>query len=81
MSAFTSIFSWLGRFLKKVRSIVLDLGTALVVMFVVIAIIEALAASGPDVEDPSGKALLIDPAGMVVDQEVFNSESLLLNNH
>ena len=77
MSAFTSIFSWLGRFLKKVRSIVLDLGTALVVMFVVIAIIEALTASGPDVEDPSGKALLIDPAGMVVDQEVFNSESLL----
>ena len=77
MSALTSIFSWLGRFLKKVRSIVLDLGTALVVMFVVIAIIEALTASGPDVEDPSGKALLIDPAGMVVDQEVFNSESLL----
>ena len=77
MSALTSIFSWLGRFLKKVRSIVLDLGTALVVMFVVIAIIEALTASGPDVEDPSGKALLIDPAGTVVDQEVFNSESLL----
>ena len=77
MSALTSIFSWLGRFLKKVRSIVLDLGTALVVMFVVIAIIEALTASEPDVEDPSGKALLIDPAGTVVDQEVFNSESLL----
>lgn len=77
MSALTSIFSWLGRFLKKVRSIVLDLGTALVVMFVVVAIIEALTASGPDVEDPSGKALLIDPAGTVVDQEVFNSESLL----
>ncbi len=77
MSAFTSIFSWLGRFLKKVRSIVLDLGTALIVMFFVIAIIKALTASGPDVEDPAGKALLIDPEGMVVDQEVFNSESLL----
>ena len=77
MSAFTSIFSWLGRFLKKVRSIVLDLGTALIVMFFVIAIIKALTASGPDVEDPAGKALLIDPEGMVVEQEVFNSESLL----
>ncbi len=77
MSAFTSIFSWLGRFLKKVRSIALDLGTALIVMFFVIAIIKALTASGPDVEDPAGKALLIDPEGMVVDQEVFNSESLL----
>jgi protease-4 len=77
MSALTSIFSWLGRFLKRVRSIVLDLGTALIVVFIVIAIIEAVTASGPDVEDPSGKALLIDPKGMVVDQEVFNSESLL----
>jgi protease-4 len=77
MSALKSIFSWFGRFLKKVRSIVLDLGTTLIVVFLVIAIIEALTASGPDVEDPSGKALLIDPKGMVVDQEVFNSESLL----
>ena len=77
MSALKSIFSWFGRFLKKVRSIVLDLGTALIVMFFVIAIIKALTASGPDVEDPAGKALLIDPEGMVVDQEVFNSESLL----
>ena len=77
MSALKSIFSWFGRFLKKVRSIVLDLGTALVVMFFVIAIINALTDSGPDVEDPSGKALLIDPEGIVVDQEVFNSESLL----
>ena len=75
MSALKSIFSWFGRFLKKVRSIVLDLGTTLIVVFLVIAIIEALTASGPDVEDPSGKALLIDPKGMVVDQEVFNSES------
>ena len=33
MKALKTVFSWLGRFLAKVRSVVLDLGTALVVIF------------------------------------------------
>ena len=77
MSALKNIFSWLGRFLAKVRVFVLDLGTALILISLTIAIIGALTSSEPDVTDLSGRVLLINPEGVVVDQEVFNSESLL----
>jgi protease IV len=76
MSALKTIFSWLGRFFEKVRTILLDLGTALILIAIAITIIGVLTSSGPEGTDPSGRVLLINPEGIVVDQEVFNSESL-----
>ena len=75
MNALKPIFSWLGRFLEKARIIMLNVGTAFVLIFFTIIIIGALT-SGPEVKDPSGRVLLIDPEGTVVDQEVFNSDFL-----
>ena len=75
MNALKPIFSWLARFLEKTRIIMLNVGTAFVLIFFTIIIIGALT-SGPEVKDPSGRVLLIDPEGTVVDQEVFNSDFL-----
>ena len=75
MNALKPIFSWLSRFLEKARIIMLNVGTAFVLIFFTIIIIGALT-SGPEVKDPSGRVLLIDPEGTVVDQEVFNSDFL-----
>jgi protease-4 len=76
MNALKSIFSWLGRFLEKARTVMLNLGTAFVLIFFTIIIIGAFTSSGPEVKDPSGRVLFIDPVGTVVDQEVFNSDFL-----
>jgi len=76
MNALKSIFSWLGRFLEKARTIMLNLGTAFVLIFFTIVIIGAISSSDPQVKDPSGRVLFIDPNGTVVDQEVFNSDFL-----
>ena len=70
MNAFRLIFSWLGRFLDKARTIMLNLGTAIVLIFFTAVIIGALTSSGPETKDPSGRVLFIDPQGTVVDQEV-----------
>ena len=75
MNALKPIFSWLSRFLEKARIIMLNVGTAFVLIFFTIIIIGALT-SGPEVKDPSGRVLVIDPEGTVVDQEVFNSDFL-----
>ena len=76
MNALKSIFSWLGRFLEKARTVMLNLGTAFVLIFFTIIIIGALTSSGPEAKDPSGRVLFIDPVGTVVDQEVFNTDFL-----
>ena len=68
MSTVKSIFSSLGRFLEKARAIMLNLATAFVLIFFLIIIIGGLT-SGPEVKDPSGGVLLINPEGVVVDQE------------
>jgi len=51
----------------------LNLGTAFVLIFFVIVIIGSLT-SGPEVKDPNGRVLLINPEGTIVDQESFNSD-------
>ena len=76
MNTLKSIFSWIGRFLEKARTVMLNLGTALILIFFAIIIIRALTSFGPEIKDPSGRVLLIDPKGTVVDQEVFNSNFL-----
>ena len=47
MNALKSIFSWLGRFLEKARTVMLNLGTAFVLIFFTIIIIGAISSSGP----------------------------------
>ncbi|MDA9131120.1 signal peptide peptidase SppA [Gammaproteobacteria bacterium] len=74
MNALKSIFSWLGRFLEKARTVMLNLGTAFVLIIITFAIIGGLSSSGPDVTEKDGRVLFIDPTGTVVDQEVFNSD-------
>jgi len=74
MNALKSIFSWLGRFLEKARTVMLNLGTAFVLIIITFAIIGGLSSSGSDVTEKDGRVLFIDPIGTVVDQEVFNSD-------
>ena len=74
MNALKSIFSWLGRFLEKARTVMLNLGTAFVLIIITFAIIGGLSSSGSDVIEKDGRVLFIDPIGTVVDQEVFNSD-------
>lgn len=76
MNALKSIFSWLGRFLEKARTVMLNLGTAFVLIIITFAIIGGLSSSGPDVTEKDGRVLFIAPVGTVVDQEVFNSDFL-----
>ena len=76
MNVLKSIFAWLGRFLEKARTVMLNLGTAFVLIFFTVLIIGAFTASGPDVKDPDGRVLFINPEGTVVDQEVFSSDFL-----
>ena len=76
MNTLRSIFAWLGRFLDKARTIMLNLGTAIVLIFFTVLIIGAISSSGPELTDPSGRVLFIDPQGTVVDQEVFGSDFL-----
>ena len=77
MNTLKSIFSWLGRFLEKARTVMLNLGTALILIFFGIIIIGALTSLGPEIKDPSGRVLLIDPQETVVDQEVFKYDFLI----
>jgi len=77
MNTLKSIFSWLGRFLEKARTVMLNLGTALILIFFAIIIIGGLFFFGSEIKDPSGRVLLIDPQGTVVDQEVFNYDFLI----
>jgi protease-4 len=76
MNALKSIFSWLGRFLEKARTFMLNLGTAFVLIIITIAIIGGVSSSGPDVTETDGRVLFIDPVGVVVDQEVYNTDFL-----
>jgi protease IV len=76
MNVLKSIFTWLGKFLEKARSIMLNLGTALVLIVITFAIIGGLSSSGPDVTEKDGRVLFIDPIGTIVDQEVFNTDFL-----
>ena len=75
MNALKSVIFWLGRFLEKARTVMLNLVTAFVLIFFIVMIIGALT-SGSEVKDPRGRVLLIDPEGAVVDQKVFNSNFL-----
>ena len=50
----------------------LNLVTAFVLIFLIVMMFGALT-SGPEIKDPSGRVLIVNPEGTVVDQEVFIS--------
>ena len=77
MNSIKSIFSWIGRFLEKVRVAMLNLGTALILILFAMIIIGSLTSLRPEIKDPSGRVLSINPKGTVVDQEVFNYDFLI----
>jgi len=72
-----TIFSRLNNFLEKVRIFMLNIATAIVLIFFIILIFMPIISSDYEVKDPNGRVLLIDPVGTVVDQEVFSSDLLL----
>ncbi|MEK9650197.1 MAG: signal peptide peptidase SppA [Gammaproteobacteria bacterium] len=74
MNFIKSIFSWLGRFLEKARTVLLNLGTAFVLILITIAILGIFSSSDKKV-DPSGKVLIFNPEGIVVDQEALYSDT------
>ena len=77
MEQLKSIFSYLNKFLEKARIIMLNIATAIVLIFFILLIFGPVASLDSDVKDLSGRVLFIDPVGTVVDQEVFSSDFLL----
>jgi len=76
MSVIKSIFSWLGAFLTKARVVMLNLVTALVLILITVAILGGIFSSDSDEssKDPTGRVLILNPKGTIVDQEVFASD-------
>ena len=74
MNALKSIFSWLGRFLERARTVMLNLGTAFVLVVITVAIIGVISSAGPDATETEGRVLFLNPEGIVVDQEVYSSD-------
>ena len=76
MNVIKSIFSWLGAFLTKTRVVMLNLVTALVLILITVAILGGIFSSDSDEssKDPTGRVLILNPKGTIVDQEVFASD-------
>ena len=77
MNQIKTIFSWLNGFLEKARIIMLNIATAIVLIFFILLIFVPITSVKSEVKDVSGRVLFIDPVGTVVDQEVFSSDFLL----
>ena len=75
MNLIKSIFSWLSSFLGKARALILNLGTALFLIFFVALIISGLFSFKPGINS-KGRVLVLNPQGTVVDQKVFGSNLL-----
>ena len=75
MPILKSIFFWLTSFLGGTRTLILNLGTAFFLIFPIVLIIKGLASLGLET-DPSGRVLVLNPQGIVVDQEVFGGNFL-----
>tara|TARA_B100000989_G_scaffold287618_1_gene257421 strand:+ start:4608 stop:6425 length:1818 start_codon:yes stop_codon:yes gene_type:complete len=73
MDTLKSIFAWLGKFLEKTRIVFLNIGTALVLIFLTIGFF-SLWSVGPAPIDKEGKVVILDPSFLVVDEESFSSE-------
>ncbi len=74
MKIIKAIFSWLGKFLERARVIILNVGTAFVLILLTLGIFGLFSSSQKPI-DPSGKVVILDPDVLVTDEESF-SESL-----
>ena len=75
MRTLKSIFAWLNSFLGKARILILNLGTAFFLIFFIILIVRGLISLEPDTA-PSGRVLVLNPQGTVVDQKVVGGNFL-----
>ena len=73
MDVIKLIFSWLVLFLQNARAVMLNLGTAFVLIGITVAIIGGISSSTKDVTDPAGRVLILDPQGVIIDQEVSST--------
>ena len=63
------IFAWLNNFLGKARTLILNLATAFFLIFFITLIVSGLTSIERKI-DPSGRVLVLNPQGVVVDQEI-----------
>ena len=63
------IFAWLNNFLGKARTLILNLATAFFLIFFITLIVSGLTSIERKI-DPSGRVLVLNPQGIVVDQEI-----------
>jgi len=75
MNVLKSIFAWLDLFLRKARALILNIGTAFFLIFFVVVFLSGLTSFESEI-DPSGRVLVLNPQGTVVDQEVFGANLL-----
>ena len=75
MNVLKSIFAWLDLFLRKARALILNIGTAFFLIFFVVVFLSGLTSFESEI-DPSGRVLVLNPQGTVVDQEVFGANFL-----
>ena len=75
MNVLKSIFAWLDLFLRKARALILNIGTAFFLIFFVVVFLSGLKSFESEI-DPSGRVLVLNPQGTVVDQEVFGANFL-----
>ena len=75
MNVLKSIFAWLDLFLRKARALILNIGTAFFLIFFVVVFLSGLTSFDSEI-DPSGRVLVLNPQGTVVDQEVFGANFL-----
>lgn len=75
MNKFKLIFARLDSFLRKARALILNIGTAFFLIFFVVVFLSGLTSFESEI-DPSGRVLVLNPQGTVVDQEVFGANFL-----
>ena len=63
------IFAWLNNFLGKARTLILNLATAFFLIFFIALIVSGLTSIERKI-DLSGRVLVLNPQGLVVDQEI-----------
>ena len=73
MKIIKAIFSWLGKFLERARVIILNVGTAFVLILLTLGIFGLFSSSQKPI-DPSGKVVILDPDVLVTD-EVYKRQN------
>ena len=73
MNALKSVFNFLGRFLTSTRIVLTNLITFVFLALVFIGLISVFIPNGRSI-DKAGKVVILNPEGVLVDQEVQYSD-------